>query len=101
MVKVRDELKEMARGFRWGRRSLVPRSAEPFVEETYDEGFPTDWARSEGGVLARQVILNGVMQPIVRTELSLRIHGLDNLHGYPGPVLFFSNHSSHLDATLI
>ncbi len=101
MSKARDEVKEMARGFRWGRRPLVPRSAEPFVEESFDEGFPTDWARSEAGVAARQAILNGVMQPIVRNELSLRVYGLDNLKGESGPVLFFSNHSSHLDATLI
>ena len=44
-MSARDELKEMARGFRWGRRSLVPRSAEPFAEEDYEEGFPTDWGR--------------------------------------------------------
>ncbi len=41
------------------------------------------------------------MTPIVKTELSLRIHGLDKLRGASGPVIFFSNHSSHLDATLI
>jgi 1-acyl-sn-glycerol-3-phosphate acyltransferase len=97
----RDGLKEMARGFRWGRRPLVPRSAEPYAEEDYDEGFPTDWARTEAGVLARQGILKGIMTPIVKTELSLRVHGLDKLRGVEGPVLFFSNHSSHLDATLI
>jgi hypothetical protein len=28
---VRDELKGMAQGFRWGRRPVVPRSAEPYV----------------------------------------------------------------------
>ena len=47
MSGLRDELKEMSRGFRWGRRPLVPRSAEPFVEEKDDIGFPTDWARTQ------------------------------------------------------
>jgi 1-acyl-sn-glycerol-3-phosphate acyltransferase len=97
----RDELKEMARGFRWGRRPMVPKSAEPFVEETDDAGFPTDWARTEPGVAARQTILNGIMHPLVKNELSLRVYGLDNLSDLRGPALFFSNHSSHLDATLI
>src|SRR5256885_13692535 len=97
----RDELKEMARGFRWGRRPLVPRSAEPHAEEREDAGFPTDWARSEVGVAARQAILQGVMHPLVRNELSLRVYGLDHLQDLRGPVVFFSNHSSHLDATLI
>lgn len=97
----RDDVKEMARGFRWGRRPLVPKSAEGSVPEKADEGFPTDWARTEGGAVARQLILKGVMHPIVRSELSMRVFGRENLEGVHGPVLFFSNHSSHLDATLI
>ena len=101
MSGVREDLKEMARGFRWGRRPLVPRSAEPYAEERDDVGFPTDWARSEVGTAARQTILKGLMHPLLRNELSLRVHGLDNLEGVDAPVIFFSNHSSHLDATLI
>jgi 1-acyl-sn-glycerol-3-phosphate acyltransferase len=98
---IREELKEMAGGFRWGRRPMVPRSAEPYRSEREDGGFPTDWARTEAGTLARQAIMNGPMAAILRSELSLRVYGLDRLDAVPGPVLFFSNHSSHLDATLI
>ena len=101
MSGLRDELKEMSRGFRWGRRPLVPRSAEPFVEEKDDIGFPTDWARTQAGTAARQAILKGFMHPLLKNELSLRVFGLDNLTGVDAPVVFFSNHSSHLDATLI
>jgi 1-acyl-sn-glycerol-3-phosphate acyltransferase len=101
MASARDDLRELARGFRWGRRPLVPRSAEPFVGERDDDGFPTDWARSDAGVAARQAILKGFMHPLVKNELSLRVYGTDNLAAEPGPVLFYSNHSSHLDATLI
>src|SRR6266487_526898 len=100
-MSARDDLKEMARGFRWGRRPMVPRSAEPYTEEREDAGFPTDWARTEAGVAARQAILQGIMHPLVRNELSLRVYGLDHLRAVRGPVVFFSNHSSHLDATLI
>ena len=91
----------MSRGFRWGRRPLVPRSAEPFVQEKDDIGFPTDWARTQAGTAARQAILKGFMHPLLKNELSLRVFGLDNLTGVDAPVVFFSNHSSHLDATLI
>ena len=98
---LRTELKGMAGGFRWGRRPLVPRSAEPYVEERYDEGFPTDWARSELGVAARQVILAVGMNTILKAELTLRVYGDDLLADVRGPVIFYSNHSSHLDATLI
>ena len=98
---VRDELKAMATGFRWGRRPLVPRSAEPHTEPKDDAVFPSDWARTDAGVAARQVILKGMMHPLVRNELTLRVFGLDNLEGIDPPLIFYSNHSSHLDATLI
>jgi 1-acyl-sn-glycerol-3-phosphate acyltransferase len=101
MAGMKDELKTMAEGFRWGRRPMVPKSAEPYVEESDDLGFPTDWARSDAGVAARQLILNAGMKTILRSELSLRVYGADNLADIRGPVIFYSNHTSHLDATLI
>jgi len=100
-MSAREELKELAKGFRWGRRPLVPRSAEPYAEPREDVGFPTDWARTKAGVAARRVILNAGMHPIVSTELSFRVYGTDLLEDVPGPVIFYSNHTSHLDATLI
>jgi 1-acyl-sn-glycerol-3-phosphate acyltransferase len=100
-MSAREELKELAKGFRWGRRPLVPRSAEPYAEPREDAGFPTDWARTKAGVAARRVILNAGMHPIVSTELSFRVYGTDLLEDVPGPVIFYSNHTSHLDATLI
>jgi len=98
---IRDDLRQMSKGFRWGRRPLVPRSAEPYREPVEDGGFPTDWARTPAGVAIRQAILKGGMNPILRNELSLAVHGRDNLDGVEGPVIFFANHTSHLDATLI
>jgi 1-acyl-sn-glycerol-3-phosphate acyltransferase len=101
MAGVRDELKEMARGFRWGRRPLVPRTAEPHALEPKDDLFPTDWARTEAGSTARQVILRGGLGPLLRSQVSLHVAGLDNLADVRGPVLLYSNHTSHLDATII
>lgn len=101
MASMKDDLKTMAEGFRWGRRPLVPRSAEPYVEEHESLGFPTDWARSEMGTAARQLILNAGMKTVLKSELSLQVYGTDNLTDVRGPVIFYSNHSSHLDATLI
>jgi 1-acyl-sn-glycerol-3-phosphate acyltransferase len=97
----KEELKEMASGFRWGRRPLVPRSAEPYELEPDDDGFPTDWARTDLGVAARQLLLKGIMNPILQTNLTVEIFGRENLDGVDGPVMFISNHTSHLDATLI
>lgn len=101
MSGAREELKSMAQGFRWGRRPIVPKGAEPYRKEPKDRGFPTDWARSEAGVAARQVILKGIMKPLIHNELALRVFGTENLESVEGPVVFFSNHTSHLDATII
>ena len=91
----------MAEGFRWGRRPLVPRSAEPFTPEKEDSTFPTAWARTEAGTAARQLILQSAMGPLLRSQVGLRVYGLEHLEGVAGPVIFFSNHTSHLDATVI
>jgi 1-acyl-sn-glycerol-3-phosphate acyltransferase len=101
MSNLKDELQEVARGWRWGRRSLTPRDAEPHTPEKEPWEFPTAWARSEGATAVREAILRYGMRPILETELSMDVHGLDNLDGVAMPVLFVSNHSSHLDATII
>jgi 1-acyl-sn-glycerol-3-phosphate acyltransferase len=101
MSGLRDELKTMAQGFRWGRRPMVPRSAEPFAPEREDSIFPTDWARTRAGTVAREVILDTMIGPLLRNEITLRVHGLDRLESVDGPVIFYSNHTSHLDATII
>ena len=101
MGGIRDELKTMAEGFRWGRRPMVPRSAEPYTPEREDHLFPTDWARTEVGTAARQVILKTVIGPMLRNEVTMRVHGRDKLDGVAGPLIFYSNHTSHLDATII
>ena len=100
-MSVKDELRAMKEGFRWGRRPLVPRSAEEHAAPRIDRVFPSDWARTEAGVAARQELLKGAMTPIVRNELTLRVFGRDNLAGVAPPLIIYSNHSSHLDATLI
>jgi 1-acyl-sn-glycerol-3-phosphate acyltransferase len=41
------------------------------------------------------------MKPIVWNETTPSVYGLDNLDRLRPPVMFVSNHSSHLDATLI
>ena len=101
MAGIREELKSMAEGFRWGRRPMVPRSAEPYALEREDRTFPTDWARTEAGTAARQVILKSVILPMLRNEVALKVHGRDVLEGVKGPLIFYSNHTSHLDATII
>ena len=96
-----DEVREVSKGWRWGRRPVAPRAAEAHTPPAEPWSFPTDWARSPAGRAARDIVLSGVMKPIVWNETSPDVFGLDNLEGVHPPVMFISNHSSRLDATLI
>jgi 1-acyl-sn-glycerol-3-phosphate acyltransferase len=101
MATLFDEVREVARGWRWGRRSLVPRSAEPFAPPAEPREFPTEWARTPAGRAARALIQRLVLRPLVWSETEPRVQGLDHLDGLRGPVVFAANHSSHLDAPLV
>lgn len=96
-----DDVREVAKGWRWGRRTMTPRSALADTPPPKIFSFPTDWARTEAGKVARDLILDGALKPIIWNETSAEVFGLDNLEGVKGPVMFISNHSSHLDASII
>ena len=96
-----DDVRTMARGWRWGRRSQVPRSAEPFVPPAQTTVFGTDWARSRGGQAVREAAQKGVLEPLMRSQVRRHVEGLDLLDRISGPVIFVSNHASHLDTPLI
>jgi 1-acyl-sn-glycerol-3-phosphate acyltransferase len=96
-----DEVREVARGWRWTRRPLVPRSAEPWFETPEPQAFPTDWARSPAAKATRHAILRYAFRPLVWTETDPTVEGLDRLESLTAPVMFVANHSSHLDTPLI
>ncbi|GAA5156214.1 hypothetical protein GCM10023340_43420 [Nocardioides marinquilinus] len=96
-----DDVRTVARGWRWGRRPLVPRSAEPFVPRHQARVFETDWARRPGGQAVREVAQKGVLEPLLRSQVRRRVEGLDVLARLDGPVIFAANHASHLDTPLI
>ncbi len=96
-----SDVRTVARGWRWGRRPMVPRSAEPFVPAARSTVFRTDWARSRGGRAVREVAQKGVLEPLMRSQVRRRVEGLDVLARIDGPVIFVANHASHLDTPLI
>jgi 1-acyl-sn-glycerol-3-phosphate acyltransferase len=95
-----DDVKEVARGWRWTRRPLVPRSAEAFQPNREPSEFPTAWARSPAARTARESILRFVFKPLVWTETDPAVQGLDHLDAVQPPVLFVANHASHVDTPL-
>jgi 1-acyl-sn-glycerol-3-phosphate acyltransferase len=96
-----EEIRTLSRGWRWARRPLVPRSAEPWMPRREPREFPTDWARTPAARTAREAIHRWMLRPLVWSETRPTVEGLDNLEGVRPPVVFFSNHASHLDAPLI
>ncbi|MEJ7796024.1 MAG: lysophospholipid acyltransferase family protein [Nocardioides sp.] len=95
------DVRQVARGWRWGRRAQVPRSAEPWVLPVESTVFRTDWSRSRGGIAAREVAQKVGLEPLFRSQVRSHIQGLDLLARVDGPVVFAANHASHLDTPLI
>lgn len=96
-----DDVRTVARGWRWGRRSLVPRSAEAYVEERETSVFSTSWSRTGAATAVREVAQKGALEPLFRSQVRPYVEGLDVLGRVQGPVIFVANHASHLDTPLL
>jgi 1-acyl-sn-glycerol-3-phosphate acyltransferase len=96
-----QEVRQVARGWRWGRRPLIPRSAEPYQLAKPQSVFPTAWARKPAANAVRDVVQRAGLHPLLRSTVTPQVAGLDVLTRVRPPVLFVANHSSHLDTPLI
>ncbi|CAI9404495.1 lysophospholipid acyltransferase family protein [Nocardioides sp. T2.26MG-1] len=96
-----DDVRLVARGWRWGRRAQVPRSAEQWVPPARSTVFRTDWSRRRPAMAAREVAQKAGLEPLFRSQVRTRVEGLDVLERTSGPVIFVANHASHLDTPLI
>ncbi len=97
---VRD-VDRVRRGWRWGRRPQVPRSAEPFVLPASNGTRTNDWSRTRAATVAREAMQKGGLEPVFRSQVRTRAEGLDVFTRLTGPVIFAANHSSHLDTPLV
>jgi len=97
---VRD-VRQVASGWRWGRKSLVPRSAEQYAIAERPTVFRTAWSRTRPGRVLREAVQKGGLEPLFRSQVRTRVEGLDVLADLSGPVIFVANHASHLDTPLI
>lgn len=95
------DLRTAARGWRWGRTPLVPANAEPHRLPVPEKAFPTEWARSPAAVAVRGAVQRYGLRPLVRSQLRVQVEGLEVLRDLAGPVVFVSDHTSHLDAPLV
>lgn len=95
------DVRLVARGWRWGRRSQVPRTAEEWVLPQRSTVFDTEWSRKRPAMAAREVAHKVGLEPLFRSQVRTRVEGLDVLSRVEGPVIFVANHASHLDTPLI
>jgi 1-acyl-sn-glycerol-3-phosphate acyltransferase len=96
-----DDVRQLARGWRWTRRPLPPHSAEPHHSFAEPREFPTEWARSRPARIAREAVLRGGLAPLMRRETATRVDGRDVFDGIDGPAIIVANHTSHLDTALL
>ena len=94
-----DDVRMVARGWRWTRRPLVPASVERERERSQD--FPTAWSRTPLGRAAREVVHRAGLAPVLHFEVEVEVCGQEILDVLDPPVIFVLNHSSHLDAAAI
>jgi len=63
--------------------------------------YDTDWARRWPARVARAVIVDDVLRPLVAVLGSPLVSGLDRLADLEAPAIFAANHHSHIDTPLV
>jgi 1-acyl-sn-glycerol-3-phosphate acyltransferase len=93
------DLDDVSTGWRWTHRKLLPEKVEPVKKD--EELFPTAWARSRAGRIARELIHSAGFAQLTRWEVDITRHGLEVLDDLEPPVVFVANHTSHLDTAVL
>jgi 1-acyl-sn-glycerol-3-phosphate acyltransferase len=62
---------------------------------------PCRWGCGIATRVLRRALLDGFVLPFVRSLVSIRTEGVENLDGLPGPVIFAATHESELDALVL
>jgi 1-acyl-sn-glycerol-3-phosphate acyltransferase len=80
----------------------LPNQIEPKeIPQKIGVNFQTSWARKRSVVLARSFILDFLITPTLTLVAAPIVKGDEVLKEITPPVIFISNHSSHLDTPLI
>lgn len=63
--------------------------------------FPTAWARTPAIRALREVVQVAGLTPLTHSQVSLDVHGLEELRAFDTPAIIVANHSSHLDTAVL
>jgi long-chain acyl-CoA synthetase len=81
-------------------RALVEQASASTEPPSEPLDFPS-WNRSRAARAIRRVSLPTWILPLARVFAWLRVEGREHLNGLDGPVIFASNHQSHMDTPVI
>jgi 1-acyl-sn-glycerol-3-phosphate acyltransferase len=88
-----DDIRLVARGWRWTRR--------PLAVAPEQHGVNTSWARAPLASAMREVALGGALPALLHSSLEVTVAGRENLDRVEAPAVFVANHASHLDGLLV
>jgi long-chain acyl-CoA synthetase len=81
-------------------RTLVEQAPAAADGARESVSFPS-WNRSLVARVVRRIVLDVLVLPLTRWFARLRIEGVEHLTGVDGPVVFASNHQSHMDTAVV
>ena len=73
----------------------------PDPERRVGLDYDHEWSRRYPVRLARAVVLDNLARPAARLLAPATVRGLEHLEHLEGPVIFASNHLSHMDTPLL
>ncbi|MGH2718571.1 MAG: lysophospholipid acyltransferase family protein, partial [Actinomycetota bacterium] len=84
-----DDVRQVAKGWRWTRRPVVPASVQRELAPPDD--FPTAWARTPAARAVREVLQRYALGPVLHFEVDVEIFGADTLTTLTPPAVFVLN----------